>query len=157
MSAADRTIVYERETDKGITVDMSNANIQALRGFPEQKQLIQEAGQKAFKPYIRALKSVLRSEHYDSGDLAKSIGLKKARNSNTVIAGPRRGGKKGSSRAGYHAHLIEHGWLTTKGTNVAGTDVMEKVWKNSAPQVQRDFYKELENLFDKYYQKAMKR
>jgi hypothetical protein len=156
-AASERTVVFERDSDKGITVDMSNANIQALRGFPEQKQLIQSSAQKALRIYINALKATLRSEHYETGDLARSVGLKKARNSNTVIAGPRRGGSKGSTRAGYHAHLIEYGWVTPKGTTVKGDDVIEQVWKNKSAQVQAEFYKQLEEQFDKYYQRAMKR
>lgn len=124
--------------------------MKALSGFPEQRQLIQAAGRKAARVYVRAAKaSVARV----SGELRRSIGTKSARKGNSVIAGPRRGGKW----KGYHGHLYEDGFRSRSGRMIQGKGKLEQAWKATSGQVRTVQIQEIGKQFGKYADKALRR
>lgn len=122
----------------------------ALAGFPEQKQLIQAASRKAARIYVRSAKAAIPRR---SGELRRSIGTKNARNSSSVIVGPRRGGKW----KGYHGHLYEEGFTHFSGKKVAGKRALNRTWSSTSAAVRALQVQELSAKFNKYADKALKR
>lgn len=139
-------------------------NINSLKGFREQKQLMHKAGRKALKDYVTtAQKNVPKSGKPSKRgklSLQRSIGVKTSRRSGTTVAGARRGGKF----SGYGAHWFEKGTSerfteSSKASRgrVEATRPFGKAWQSTKQSVFTTYVNEIEKNLDNYINKALRR
>lgn len=135
--------------------------MKALAGFPEQRQLLQAANRRAARPYVKAAKA---NVPVGNGDLKKSIGVKSARRTNTIVAGPRESKKW----RGFTGKFFEDGTAPRstksqlwKGTTFRGritpTRPFSRAWGSVKVQVRDLQIQYIKQLFDKYATKALNR
>jgi len=125
-------------------------SMKALSGFPQQRQLIQAAGRRAARVYISAAKASIPRK---TGELKRSIGTKSSRTTNSVIVGPRRGGKF----KGYHGHLYEEGFTHRSGVKVQGAKTLQRAWDATKTKVRDVQMQVIGEKFNQYASKALKR
>lgn len=131
-------------------------NIKSLEGFIEQKQLLQDSGRKALRPYVRRARSA--APVGETGNLKRSIGIKSAKRSGVVFAGPRRGKYKG-----YHAHMLEYGTKlrnTDSGANrgrIVTNGFLRRTYEPMKSTILQTYMRDLPRKLNKYLAKALRK